>query len=177
MSKSVVYHSHIVAMDDGAKVMFTGKPKDSKFPDNAGFTFFKTQEDGDTEFMFQIENYVVRATLESAPINQWVTMRAFGTKEGATIDIATDALPTEPDAATDSLPTNGAPPTEWPDEKPDAVQATLENQAGLTPWGARMLGSMLEARELEKEFLKRTGTPLTDQIRATGISLFIQGSR
>lgn len=109
-----LYHSDLVKM--GATVMmFTGKPRESTYKGKPPFCGIKFQGD-DTAYTLTIENDDVRAAIEGAPLNKWLTVRAEGTRDQAYLNIEDEAgpiIPGTPDS--EIIEPQGTPPPLWPE--------------------------------------------------------------
>jgi hypothetical protein len=101
-----VWHSDLreATAGDVMRVRFTGPVRASKFskPDSPKPDYIPFQIDGeDREYRYQVENPSIAEWLQSAPIGEWVMLRALGKDKTATLELRTPPAPpgTRPDSA------------------------------------------------------------------------------
>ena len=167
-----VYHSELVPASDpqGIAVTFTGPPQESKDKQGNWFVHFKHQGD---DHYYNIENEDIRRTIEAAPVDRPVTVRALGTRDSATMTIE-GALPESNEGACDHLGNPGRPV--------DGQQNAPEEQAPPAETGKRTLEDvylrcLLTAHAAQKRFLEETGHPVTDEDIRIATTLLIDSQR
>lgn len=156
--KKGIYHSAFVKAGP-TRVMFTGDVIESKFGKEP-FVPIKVEGD-DTDHTYTIENDGIRATVESLPRNQWLTLHAAGSRDLATISV--DEAPTLSDI-------KQAKPTAAPRPTPNIQPAS-------TPILEGMKECLKAAHELDEWYGREFGEPMTENVRSLAISFAIERQR
>ena len=168
-----VWHSELVPACDpaGIVVTFEGRPMESKDKKGNWYVYFKCQGN---DHYYNIENEDIRRTIEAAPVDRPVTIRALGTRDSATMSIedAHGAFYPEPnEGASNHLGNPGRPV--------DGQQNAPEEQAPQAETGKRTLEDvylwcLLTAHAAQKRFLEETGHAATDEDIRIATTLLIQ---
>ena len=182
-----VFHSALVKATAGGPMalMFTGKPRDSKYPGKPPFVGFKAQND-DTAYTLNIENDGIRNVLSDVPLNVWVMVRAEGTREQAYVlvddangnpvlrgtPVSEIAQPKNPVAQ------DGPPPNEWRKVNgphPVELDDTATKQRELL--AERYFLALCAADDAVQRFAKEhAGSQPSDAVRNIATTIFIQAS-
>ena len=155
LGKLSIYHSELRARsaDGPVRLMFTGLPRESKYPNKPPFCTFQLADDS-TSYTLTLESDAVRETVERCELRQFYDVRAFGAKDAAVLEVE---------------PVNGSPvkaaekaPTAAP-ESPSLSRAY---------WGA-----LDAAVAIVEAFKKRRNREPSDAERAIACTLWIEQNR
>ena len=165
--KKFLYHGELVRVTNpaGLSVVLKGKPKDGKFQP---VIYFTVQGD-DQEYGLNIENDEIRAYFDACPMGVPVTLRAFGTREGATVVVENGDGPLVVGGQPAQNVADGPPPTQWKDDEVETAPPAQTN--GLEDVYLRCL---LTAHAAQRRFMKETGHPVTDEDIRIATTLLIQ---
>lgn len=150
--KKSIYHSELVKASgrDGIALMFTGPVRESKYQGKPPYVPFKVYGDSDGEYTLNIENDLVKETVEKAPNDIWLVCRAEGSRDGATMFLAdANGNPVFASVPREEIAQPSSPPPLWPDSPnptpsanggpvAKAVAMTVEAVGGLREAGFAM---------------------------------------
>ncbi len=176
--KKSIYHSHLVGYtrehSDGLVCMIEAGPMKSKFGDGevAKIRVHGEPEGDDNGYWLKIENDDVADALSAIEAKQWVSLRAEGSREAATIVVDTvDGLSVTVEH--DSVSTDTDIEVAFtPEELPLVKQATTEES--FSSASADMIKCLLDARRVVEAYKEISGDDeLTEDVRCLAQSLWI----